>query len=132
VPVEEDIVIEALTGFPDNIMAWAFHGHVTKADYETVLIPDIEDKLSRHKKVRLYCEVAPDYVGVAPGAVWEDTKVGFRHLFDWDRAVIVTDLEWMQHAMKFFGGLFGFLLPEWRVFPTAEADKAREWVVEAQ
>jgi len=51
-------VIEALTGFPDNIMAWAFHGHVTKADYETVLIPDIEDKLSRHKKVRLYCEVA--------------------------------------------------------------------------
>ena len=66
--VEEDIVIEALKDFPDNIMAWAFHGHVTKADYETVLIPDIEDKLSRHKKVRLYCEVAPDYVGVAPYA----------------------------------------------------------------
>ena len=48
--VEEDIVIEALTDFPDNVIAIACHGHVTKADYETVLIPDIEDKLSRHKR----------------------------------------------------------------------------------
>jgi hypothetical protein len=70
-------VIEALKDFPDNVIAIACHGHVTKADYETVLIPDIEDKLSRHKKVRIYCEIAPDYVGLDPGAVWEDTKVGF-------------------------------------------------------
>ena len=52
-------MIEALTNFPDNVIAIACHGHVTKADYETVLIPDIEDKLSRHKKVRIYCEIAP-------------------------------------------------------------------------
>jgi hypothetical protein len=43
-------VIEALKDFPDNVIAIACHGHVTKADYETVLIPDIEDKLSRHKR----------------------------------------------------------------------------------
>jgi hypothetical protein len=129
--VEEDIVIEALTNFPDNVTAFACHGHVTKADYETVLIPDIEGKLNRHKKVRIYCEIAPDYVGIDPDAVWEDTKFGFSHLFDWERAVMVTDVEWMKQAVKFFGGVFGFLAPvgEWRVFPTAEADKAREWVV---
>jgi hypothetical protein len=103
---------------------------VTKADYETVLIPDIEDKLSRHKKVRVYCEIAPDYVGLDPGAVWEDTKVGASHLRDWERAAMVTDVEWMRHAAKFFGGFFGFLVSgEWRAFPTADADKAREWVV---
>jgi hypothetical protein len=62
-------VIEALKDFPDNVIAIACHGHVTKADYETVLIPDIEDKLSRHKKVRIYCEIAPDYGGLDPGAV---------------------------------------------------------------
>jgi hypothetical protein len=32
------------------------NGHLTKADYETVLIPDIEDKLKRHKKLRYYTE----------------------------------------------------------------------------
>jgi SpoIIAA-like len=99
-------VIEALTNFPDNVIAIACHGHVTKADYETVLIPDIEDKLSRHKKVRIYCEIAPDYVGLDPGAVWEDTKVGFSHLRDWERAAMVTDVEWMRHAAKLFGGFF--------------------------
>jgi len=126
-------VIEVLTNFPDNITAWAFHGHVTKADYDQVLIPAFEDKLNRYKKVRIYCEVAPDFVGVDPGAVWEDTKFGFSHLFDWERAVLVTDLEWMKNAVKFFGGLFGFLLHgEWRVFASAEANKAREWVIEAQ
>ncbi|HUO38919.1 MAG TPA: STAS/SEC14 domain-containing protein [Mycobacterium sp.] len=126
-------MIEVLTNFPDNIMAWVFHGHVTKADYETVLVPDIEDKLNRHKKVRIYCEIAPDFVGIAPDAVWEDTKLGFRHLFDWERAAMVTDVEWLKHAVTLFAGLFGFLLHgQWRVFPSADANKAREWVVEAQ
>jgi SpoIIAA-like len=129
--VKEGTVIEILTGFPDNVSAFALHGHVTKTDYDTLLIPDLEGKLGRHKKVRLYCEIAPDYVGIDPGAVWEDTKLGFSHLFDWDRAVMVTDVEWMKQAVKFFGGVFGFLAPvgEWYVFPLAEADRAREWIV---
>ena len=33
-------MIELLKGFPDNVTAFALHGHVTKADYDTVLIPD--------------------------------------------------------------------------------------------
>ena len=80
--------------------------------------------------MRIYCEIAPDYVGLDPGAVWEDTKVGFSHLRDWERAAMVTDVEWMRHAAKFFGGFFGFLVSgEWRAFATADADKAREWIV---
>ncbi|HTX94112.1 MAG TPA: STAS/SEC14 domain-containing protein [Mycobacterium sp.] len=123
-------MIEVLTDFPDNVVAFSFHGHVTKADYDQVLIPAFEDKLNRHKKVRIYCEVAPDFVGVASGAVWEDTKFGFSHLFDWDRAVLVTDLGWAKRAVEFLGTLFGFLLHgQWHVFATDEADKAREWVI---
>ena len=68
--VEEDAVIEVLKDFPDNVAAFACHGHVTKADYEAVVIPDIEERLKRRKKVRLYTEIAPDFVGIDPGAVW--------------------------------------------------------------
>jgi hypothetical protein len=75
-------MIELLKNFPDNVTAFALHGKVIKADYDTVLIPDLEGKLGRHKRVRLYCQIAPDYVGVDPGAVWEDTEFGFSHLFD--------------------------------------------------
>jgi hypothetical protein len=83
---------------------------VTKADYETVLIPHINEKLKRHKKVRIYAEIAPDFAGLERGAVWEDTKLGFGHFFDWERSALVTDVECMKHSAKFFG-FFGFLLP---------------------
>ena len=74
--VLEESVIEKLSNFPDNVAAFACHGHVTKSDYETVLIPEIEDKLQRHNKIGIYYEIGPDLDGIAPGAMWEDTKVG--------------------------------------------------------
>jgi hypothetical protein len=128
--VQEDrIVIEALKDFPDNVVAFALHGHLTKEDYEKALIPNINDKLTRHKKLRAYTEIASDFAGIDPGALWEDTKVGFSHFFDWERGALVTDVEWMSRATKFFA----LLMPgDLRTFPTAEADKAHEWIVESQ
>ena len=130
---EEDVVIEVLKDFPDNVAAFACRGRLTKADYETVLIPAIEDKLKRHKKLRAYTEIAPDFAaGIEPGAFWEETKFGFSHLFDWERSALVTDVEWMKHAAKLYAFL-GFLIPGGiRAFPTAEAAKAREWIAENQ
>ena len=125
---QEDIVIEVLKDFPDNVAAFACHGRLTKADYETVLIPAIEDKLKRHKKLRAYTEIAPDFAaGIEPGAFWEETKFGFSHLFDWERSALVTDVEWMKHAAKIMPSVSSYL--GMRAFPTAEAAKAREWIV---
>ena len=33
--------------------------------------------------------------GLDPRALWEDAKLGFAHMFDWDRFAVVTDLEWI-------------------------------------
>jgi hypothetical protein len=70
----------------------ACHGHVTKADYEKVPIPDVEKRLAHNDKVRIYYETAPDFAGVDPGAVWDDTKVGFAHWFRWER--LAVSLTW--------------------------------------
>jgi hypothetical protein len=125
-------MIELLKGFPDNVAAFAYHGHITKADYDKVLIPDFEDRLRRHKKLRIYFEIATDLDGIDPGAMWEDQKVGFSYFFDWERCAVVTDVGWAKHLMK-FAEFFGFLYPgEYRAFTEAEAQKAREWIVEGQ
>ena len=122
-------MIEVLPGFPDNVAAFRCRGHVTKADYESVLVPDIEKRLTQHDKVRIYYEIAPDFGGFDPGAVWEDTKVGLAHFSRWERFAVVTDVEWIKQAMKFVG----FLMPgELKAFPVAEADRAREWLVEGR
>lgn len=120
-------MIKPLTGFPDNVAAFACQGHVTKADYETVLIPDVEQRLERHDKVRIFYEIDPDFTGFDPGAMWDDTKVGFRHYLRWERFAVVTDIEWIKQTMKFVG----FLMPgDMRAFPVSEADEARKWVAE--
>lgn len=125
------MMIELLTGFPDNVAAFAYHGQVTRADYEKVLIPDFDDRLRRHEKLRIYVEIAPDVEGFDPGAIWEDQKLGFAHFFDWERCAVVTDVAWAKPIAK-FSELFGFLWPgTYRAFSEADADVAREWIAQA-
>lgn len=122
-------MIEMLTDFPENIVAFMCHGRVTKDDYDTVLIPDVEKRLKQHEKLRIYYEFAPDFDGIDPAAAWEDAKVGFSHFLSWERIAVVTDVEWIKQTVRFFG----FLMPaEVRTFPLAEVGKAREWIAETQ
>lgn len=121
-------MIDTLKGFPDNVIAVACSAHVTKIDYETVLIPRVEQALATHKAVRLYYQIGADFTGIEPGAVWEDIKVGMQHLSRWERIAVVTDVNWIGHSIK----AFSFLMPgEVRIFPIAEQAQAREWIVAA-
>ncbi|WP_163647693.1 STAS/SEC14 domain-containing protein [Modicisalibacter sp. 'Wilcox'] len=120
-------MIETLADFPDSVLAFVCHGQVTKQDYESVLTPAVERALQNHYKVRLYYETAPDFAGIDPGAIWEDTKVGLGHLARWEKFAVVTDVEWIRHTIR----LFSFLMPgEMRIFSTDEAAQAREWIVQ--
>ena len=119
-------MIEQLQGFPDNVLGFACHGHVTREDYDKVLVPRVEQALQSHDRIRLYYEVDKDFEGIDPGAAWEDVMVGIRHPMRWERFAIVTDVEWIRHAVRFFG----FVIPgEFRVFAVADAGRAREWIV---
>ncbi|MGO8923715.1 MAG: STAS/SEC14 domain-containing protein, partial [Xanthobacteraceae bacterium] len=73
-------MIEQLAGFPGNVVAVLCTGRVTKADYEAVVVPAVQNALSTHDKVRLYYETDADFAGLEPGAMWEDFKVGVEHL----------------------------------------------------
>lgn len=119
-------MIEALNGYPGNVLAFVCHGQVTRQDYDDVLIPAVAKALDEHEQVRLYYETAGDFAGIDPGAVLEDAQVGLGHLLRWERIAVVTDVEWIRHTMK----LFAFLVPcEMKIFSTDEVAQAREWIV---
>ena len=118
-------MIEVLPDFPDGVVGLRCADHVTRQDYETVLIPTLNAAFKEHKTLRAYCEIVR-FGGISPGAMWDDVKVGMEHLAHWERVAIVTDLDWISHVTK----LFAFLFPsEVRVFPLSDAEKAREWIV---
>jgi hypothetical protein len=119
-------MIEIITDFPDAVAAYRCHDRLSKADYAAV-VRDIEDKLTRHDRLSMYCEVAPDYTGSGWDAAWADWKSSFTTWFHWERGAIVTDVEWMIWATRFFGVMFP---GEWRVYPPSRAADARRWVTE--
>jgi hypothetical protein len=119
-------MIEALEDFPDNVVAFACRGHVTRQDYESVLVPTVEKKLEEHEKLRVYYEIGADFDGIDPGAVLEDIKVGMGHLSRWERIAVVTDINWIKQTMR----AFGFLIPaEMKFFPMSEVQSARDWII---
>ena len=119
-------MIETLSGFPDNILAFVCHGQVTKADYDTVIIPATEKALKTHEKIRLYYEIGKEFASMEPAAMWEDLKVGMGHLTHWERIAVVTDVDWIKYAVQ----AFRFLIPgKLRVFPTSDSEAARTWII---
>lgn len=118
-------MIERLEGFPENVVAVAGRGQVTRDDYEKVLIPAVEAAFKKHRKIAFYYELGPDFVGIEAGAAWEDFKAGVRHFFQWEKMALVTDVEWIRRTIS---GFAVFMPGELRVFPYAEQATAREWV----
>lgn len=118
-------MIEVLPDFPDNVVAMRCAGQITRQEYEQIVIPTLEAAIHRHTKLRMYCQV-DSFSGMSPGAIWDDAKVGLGALSHWERVAVVTDIDWIGKATK----LFAFLMPfAVRVFPLADAGKAREWIV---
>jgi hypothetical protein len=120
-------MIEQMTGLPAGTLGFRARGQVTAADYESVLVPDVEAAFALNRKLRLLYVIGEDFTGFDPGAMWDDAKLGMRHLSGWDRIALVTDVSWLRVTAT----AMGFLVPgEFRLFPLAALDEATHWVSE--
>jgi SpoIIAA-like len=121
-------MIERLTDMPEGTLGFRVAGDVDRDDYLNVLVPELRAAYESGGPLRtLY--LIEDLDEIEPGALWEDTKLGFdlgvRHHSAWERSAIVTDIEWMARATK----LFAWMIPgEARVYPAAELGDAKGWV----
>jgi hypothetical protein len=121
-------MIEILKNFPDNIVALACEGKVTKEDYHGTLVPAVLDALKRHEKIRLLFETSASFTGYDAGAIWEDLKIGVEHPMRWERVAVVTEVDWIVQTMR----LFSFLVPcPVKLFPPSESAQAHAWIIAA-
>jgi hypothetical protein len=118
-------MIEQLPNLPAGILGFRMRGLVTAQDYETVMVPDIEAAFALNRKLRSIIHIGEDFDGFAPGAMWDDVKLGFRHITGWDRTALVTDVGWM----RVMSSMFGFAMPShFKLFSNAEMDQAMRWI----
>ena len=118
-------MIEPINDLPDDVLGFRASGKVTGEDYESVIIPAVNEALKATRKIRLLYQLAPDFEGFDAHALWEDSKVGLRHPMAWERIAFVTDLGWLRRATH----ALGFTMPaEVRVFKNQAFDEARAWI----
>jgi len=120
-------MLKIMNDFPDNVLAVSAEGKITGTDYETVLIPAIEEKLKTNKKIRMLYQLGSNFTGFEMSAMLDDAKMGMKHLSAWDRIALVSDHQMINTFAKFFGHM---LSCELRVFKNTELEEANKWIVE--
>lgn len=119
-------MIELLPEMPPGTLGFRLTGTIRGEEYRETLLPALEAAVAAGD-VRLVC-VIDDLEEFAPGALWQDAKVGARlgigHHDAWTRCAVVTDLGWVRRGIE----LFGWMTPgEVRVLGPGELDEAKRW-----
>jgi hypothetical protein len=112
---------------PDTL-AFVISGHLTRADYQEVLLPPIREKISRGEQIRMLA-VIEDFRGLEPGALLEDltaaAKLGSAQPSLASQFAVVTDIDWIRCGIS----LFGWIVPgKIRLFTTARRADAETWL----
>lgn len=121
------IMLKIMNHLPDNIWGVSAIGTVTGSDYQTVLIPAVENKLKTNKKIRMIYQLGATFTGFDLTAMLDDAELGMKHLTAWEKIAMVSDHEMINAFTKFFGYL---LSCEIRIFKNNEFDEAKLWINE--
>lgn len=117
-------MILRLNDTPDTMVAFVACEEITKEDFDTVVLPAVDELVERTGKLNYLLVVADTIKKLTLDVRMSEAMLGFT---TWNRAGIVTDAErtpWLQD-------LFNRIVPvEFRVFPHTQIDQAINWVGE--
>ena len=110
-------------GLDDRVLGLRISGSIGRPDLDAVAAA-FEDKLGRHKRLRIYAEVQ-DLGGISPAALLEDLRLSIRHFREVEREAIVTEAGWLEVLAR-----AGDLLPgiQVRHFSWLDKSVALEWI----
>ena len=120
-------MVEQIPDLPENVLGFTAKGRVTASDYESVIIPAVEALFSHQSKGRFLYHLGEDFAGFEVAAMWDDTKLGLKHLARWEKIALVSDVRWIRAALT----MFGLAIPgEIRVFRNCELHEATRWITD--
>ena len=120
-------MVKQIPELPSGVVGFEARDTVTASDYETVIVPAVKEMFAHQSKGRFLYHLGPDFSGFEAGAMWDDAKLGLKHVSGWERVAVVSDVDWIRSAMK----VFGVVIPgHVRVFHDRELDDAKRWVAE--
>ena len=122
-------MLKIMNDLPADVLGVSAEGKITGTDYETVLIPAIEEKFKTKKKIRMIYQLGNKFSGFDFSAMLDDAKMGMKYLSAWDRIALVSDHEMINTFAKFFSHM---LSCELRIFKNEELEEAKKWITDNQ
>ena len=120
-------MISIIPGMPENVVAVTAAGQVTGEDYQTVLIPKVDQALARSEKIRFLYHIGPEFKKFTTTALWDDAKVGLQHWREFERIAVVTDVEWICTMVRTLGAAMPGAV---QTFTNGEIEDAKTWITE--
>ena len=120
-------MLKIMNDLPENVLGVSAEGKITGTDYETVLIPALEEKLKAHKTISLLYHLGSNFTGFDLNAMLDDAKMGMKHLSAFDKVALVSDHQVINSVSIFFGHM---LSCELRIFKNVEIEEAKKWITE--
>jgi len=121
-------MIERVADLPDDVDGLRFSGHVSRDEYQQVVLPLLHECLARGGGIRLLIVIDDGFDRFEAGALWEDLKFGLGsglELSRWERMALVSDAGWVHHAIS----IFGWSVPgDVKVYPLGDRDQATAWL----
>ena len=118
-------MIEVMTDVPAGIFAVRSVGTLTKEDYDSVVVPLLEEATRTGHRIRCLCQVGPEFRGLTSSGAWEDVRLGLRALRLFEACAVVSDLGWIRQSSR----LAAFFMPcPVQVFGEHEREQAIKWL----
>jgi len=119
-------MLQLIKDLPQHVTGIHAVGKVTANDYETVLEPILDEKVSSIGDINYLLVLETDVSHFTPAAGWRDLKLMLKYYRRWNKIAVVTD-----QRIEWFSDVFKFVIPcESKGFPLARIDEAIIWITE--
>ena len=121
-------MIEQLADLPEGVIGFRASGKISRDEYHDQLLAPFRTAVERGDPINMVFVADPSFAGLDMGALWQDVQaagsIGLKHQHLWRRTAIVTDKDWLRHAVS----VFGWLSPgELRVYEPDRLGAAVAW-----
>jgi hypothetical protein len=118
-------MIELMPESQGNVAGVKVSGKITAKEYEDTVIARLDAIIKEHGKARFMWYLDEGFQGAEAGAVWDDTKFGFKHRNDFEKLALVGGSKWMDWLTKLAAKIIS---GETRTFPREQLQEAWDWL----
>ena len=118
-------MIEVMPESQGKVAGVKVSGKITAKEYEDVVIARLDAMIKEHGKARFMWCLDDDFQGAEAGAVWDDTKFGFKHRHDFEKVALVGGSVWMEWLTKLGAKIIS---GETKTFPRDQLQEAWDWL----